>query len=101
VDSTITIKGTEYTVGDDELILPDDEKGDTKIDPLGRLLGGEFSPLSPNQAECIHFQAANTNYKHSLPLPVGTLIVSTLSQSTPPVHVDIQTLWLFYDVVRH
>jgi chromatin structure-remodeling complex protein RSC7 len=36
----MTIKGVEYTVGDDELILPDDPKGDTKVDAEGRLLGG-------------------------------------------------------------
>jgi chromatin structure-remodeling complex protein RSC7 len=41
VDSTVTIKGKEYTVGDDELVLPDDPKGDIKVDAEGRLLGGE------------------------------------------------------------
>ncbi|WWC70061.1 uncharacterized protein I206_104006 [Kwoniella pini CBS 10737] len=40
MDSTITIKGIEYTVGDDEVILDEDEKGNTKIDAEGRLLGG-------------------------------------------------------------
>ncbi|OCF60682.1 hypothetical protein L486_00318 [Kwoniella mangroviensis CBS 10435] len=38
--STMTIKGQEYTVGDDELVLDEDEKGNTKIDVEGRLLGG-------------------------------------------------------------
>lgn len=38
----MTIKGTEYEVGDDELVIPDDEKGDTKIDERGQLLGGQF-----------------------------------------------------------
>lgn len=42
MDSTVTIKGKEYTVGDDELVLPDDPKGDTKVDAEGRLLGGEW-----------------------------------------------------------
>lgn len=37
------IKGVEYTIGDDELELPDDDKGETKVDKEGRLLGGEFN----------------------------------------------------------
>ncbi|WRT66445.1 uncharacterized protein IL334_003403 [Kwoniella shivajii] len=40
MDSTVTIKGEEYKVGDDEVILPDDVKGDTKVDAEGRLQGG-------------------------------------------------------------
>lgn len=35
-----TIKNTAYTAGEDELILPENEKGNTKIDSEGRLLGG-------------------------------------------------------------
>ncbi|WOO80124.1 Chromatin structure-remodeling complex subunit RSC7 [Vanrija pseudolonga] len=35
-----TIKNAEYVAGDDELIIPDDPKGDTKVDAEGRLLGG-------------------------------------------------------------
>jgi hypothetical protein len=35
----------EYVVGNDELELPDDEKGETKVDKEGRLLGGEFVDL--------------------------------------------------------
>ncbi|WWC62048.1 uncharacterized protein I303_104637 [Kwoniella dejecticola CBS 10117] len=38
--STMTIKGVEYTVGDDEVVLEEDEKGNTKVDAEGRLLGG-------------------------------------------------------------
>lgn len=41
VDSVVSIKGVEYTVGDDELILPDLPKGDAKIDAEGHLLGGK------------------------------------------------------------
>lgn len=41
VGTVVTIKGTEYEIGDDELILDGDEKGDTKMDELGRLLGGK------------------------------------------------------------
>nr|ODN97540.1 chromatin structure-remodeling complex protein RSC7 [Cryptococcus depauperatus CBS 7855] len=37
--STVVIKSEEYKVGDDELVLPDDPKGDTKVDAEGRLLG--------------------------------------------------------------
>ncbi|OXG24836.1 chromatin structure-remodeling complex protein RSC7 [Cryptococcus neoformans Tu401-1] len=37
--ATVSIKNEEYTVGDDELIIPDDPKGDTKIDAAGRLQG--------------------------------------------------------------
>lgn len=37
--ATVSIKNEEYTVGDDELIIPDDPKGDTKIDAAGRLVG--------------------------------------------------------------
>ncbi|OCF38702.1 hypothetical protein I317_07509 [Kwoniella heveanensis CBS 569] len=40
VDSMMTIKGVEYKVGDDEVVLPDDPKGDTKVDAEGRLQGG-------------------------------------------------------------
>ncbi|WVW84005.1 hypothetical protein I302_106030 [Kwoniella bestiolae CBS 10118] len=38
--STMNIKGQEYTVGDDELVLDEDEKGNTKVDAEGRLQGG-------------------------------------------------------------
>lgn len=45
--TTIEIKGKEYTVGDDELVMDEDAKGETKIDADGALLGGELhSPLS-------------------------------------------------------
>ncbi|OWZ58515.1 chromatin structure-remodeling complex protein RSC7 [Cryptococcus neoformans AD1-83a] len=37
--ATVSIKNEEYTVGDDELIIPDDPKGDMKIDAAGRLQG--------------------------------------------------------------
>ena len=36
----INIKGMDYEIGDDEVILPDDEKGAAKVDEEGRLLGG-------------------------------------------------------------
>lgn len=38
--ATVLIKGKEYIMGEDELILEDNEKGDTKIDKDGNLLGG-------------------------------------------------------------
>ena len=43
VDTVINIKGTDYMIGDDEVILPDDEKGNSKVDEAGRLLGGKSS----------------------------------------------------------
>ena len=41
VGMVTSIKGTDYEIGDDELLLPNDEKGDTKVDDEGRLLGGK------------------------------------------------------------
>ena len=46
VDSVINIKGTDYVVGDDELLLPDNEKSAAKVDEEGRLLGGTTVCLS-------------------------------------------------------
>ena len=37
---TLTIRGVEYVVKNDELPIPDDPKGETKIDALGHLKGG-------------------------------------------------------------
>ena len=46
-----TVNGKEYTYTSDELVLDDDEKGDTKITSQGILLGGQpisFSrPVAP------------------------------------------------------
>lgn len=39
---TLMVKGVEYNIGDDELEIPDDPKGDTKVDAEGRLLGGKY-----------------------------------------------------------
>lgn len=36
-----TVNGKEYTYTSDELVLDDDEKGDTKITSQGILLGGQ------------------------------------------------------------
>lgn len=69
--TTLEIKGKEYTVGDDELILDDDEKGDLKIDAEGRLLGGK------SLQSCTLSQAANTDWSHSPLKAVKTLIEST------------------------
>lgn len=38
----ITIRGVEYVAHNDELPLPDDIKGETKIDAEGRLKGGKL-----------------------------------------------------------
>jgi chromatin structure-remodeling complex protein RSC7 len=35
-----SVKNIEYVAGDDELIIPEFEKGNTKVDAEGRLLGG-------------------------------------------------------------
>jgi chromatin structure-remodeling complex protein RSC7 len=37
----VTIRGVEYVVKNDELPIPDDPKGETKIDALGHLKGGK------------------------------------------------------------
>jgi chromatin structure-remodeling complex protein RSC7 len=42
--TVVEIKGKEYVVGDDELIMDDDVKGDTKVDSDGNLLGGALCP---------------------------------------------------------
>ena len=39
-------------IGDDEVILPDDEKGDTKVDAEGRLLGGTLVMLEIQASAC-------------------------------------------------
>jgi chromatin structure-remodeling complex protein RSC7 len=38
----VTIRGVDYVVANDELPIPDDPKGETKIDHLGRLKGGMY-----------------------------------------------------------
>ena len=44
---TVTIRGVEYVVKNDELPIPDDPKGETKIDSLGHLKGGKaYLPIS-------------------------------------------------------
>jgi chromatin structure-remodeling complex protein RSC7 len=42
----IKIRGVEYTALNDELPIPDDPKGETKIDELGRLKGGKSYSIS-------------------------------------------------------
>lgn len=37
----INIRGVDYTAHNDELPIPDDPKGEAKIDAEGRLQGGE------------------------------------------------------------
>ena len=74
--SKVLIKGQEYVVGDDELILPDNEKGDTKIDADGRLLGGReykvvtftsASRRNPNKVYALTIDAARAcGYNDSL-----------------------------------
>jgi chromatin structure-remodeling complex protein RSC7 len=46
------VKGVEYNIGDDELELPDDPKGDTKVDAEGRLQGGKSSNVVGETLAC-------------------------------------------------
>ncbi|GAA5992672.1 hypothetical protein JCM5350_002537 [Sporobolomyces pararoseus] len=39
-ETKVNVKGTSYKIVDDEIILEDDERGETKIDENGSLLGG-------------------------------------------------------------
>ncbi|EJT50068.1 protein-nucleus import-related protein [Trichosporon asahii var. asahii CBS 8904] len=71
-----SIKGQEYVAADDELILPDDPKGDTKIDAEGHLLGGREYKLvtftsptrkNPNRVYALTIDAARAcGYTDSL-----------------------------------
>ncbi|KAL7416101.1 chromatin remodelling complex Rsc7/Swp82 subunit-domain-containing protein [Mrakia frigida] len=71
-----TVNGKEYTFTSDELILPDDEKGDTKIDSHGVLQGGReykansfASPYRPDPEKLyiLSIDAARTcGYRDSL-----------------------------------
>lgn len=71
-----TIKGVEYIAADDELILPDNEKGDAKVDAEGRLLGGRTYKLqtftsktrkNPNRVYALTIDAARAcGYTDSL-----------------------------------
>lgn len=53
--TSVTIKGVTYQIRDDEIVMPDDPRGEAKIDSDGNLLGGRqwkvhtfTSPLRPN-----------------------------------------------------
>ena len=48
---TLTIRGVEYVVKNDELPIPDDPKGETKIDALGHLKGGMSLSLQRDPTE--------------------------------------------------
>lgn len=71
-----SIKNQEYVAGDDELILPDNPKGDTKIDAEGHLLGGREYKLvtftsptrkNPNRVYALTIDAARAcGYTDSL-----------------------------------
>ncbi|GAA5911621.1 hypothetical protein JCM6882_008056 [Rhodosporidiobolus microsporus] len=56
--TSINIKGTVYQIRDDEIVLPDDPRGEAKIDKDGNLLGGRrwkvhtfTSPLRANKSK--------------------------------------------------
>lgn len=104
----MVIKGVEYTIGDDELEIPDDEKGDTKIDKEGRLLGGMCFPvviaacttILPTRQERLDWymvdgslqQAANTRQSHSTASPGPTQNSDTPSPSMLLVPAGTATL---------
>lgn len=44
-----TIKGVTYQIRDDEIVLPDDPRGEAKIDSFGNLLGGKSASQSARQ----------------------------------------------------
>ena len=102
--SKMEVKGTEYVVGDDEVELPDDDKGEAKVDKEGRLLGGTFrdrlyAEACPNRllagSVSADVQVESTGWSHS-PAPLAaTLNASTPSPSTPHVLVAIRTRWRF------
>ncbi|GAA5873856.1 hypothetical protein JCM3774_000703 [Rhodotorula dairenensis] len=53
--TSVTIKGVTYQIRDEEIVMPDDPRGEAKIDSDGNLLGGRqwkvhtfTSPLRPN-----------------------------------------------------
>ncbi|GAA6027047.1 hypothetical protein JCM8097_006069 [Rhodosporidiobolus ruineniae] len=65
--TSINIKGTTYQIRDDEIVLPDDPRGEAKIDKNGNLLGGRkwkvhtfTSPLreNPNKVYLLSIDAA-------------------------------------------
>ncbi|GAA5902345.1 hypothetical protein JCM8208_007265 [Rhodotorula glutinis] len=65
--TSITIKGVTYQIRDDEILLPDDPRGEAKIDHLGNLLGDRqwkvhtfTSPLrqNPNRVYILSIDAA-------------------------------------------
>jgi chromatin structure-remodeling complex protein RSC7 len=71
-----SVKGIEYVAGEDELIIPEDEKGNTKVDADGRLQGGREYKLvtftsasrsSPNRVYALTIDAARAcGYTDSL-----------------------------------
>jgi hypothetical protein len=97
------IKGTTYKIQNDEIVLPDDPRGEAKIDSEGNLLGGAF-PFShsfllsrPSSGSLsivsvppyhIHLrsgsQVANGKFTLSPPPSAPTRTKSTSSPSTPP-----------------
>lgn len=71
-----TIKGVEYIAADDELVLPENDKGNTKVDAEGHLLGGRTYKLqtftsktrkNPNRVYALTIDAARAcGYTDSL-----------------------------------
>ena len=96
VGTKVWIKNKEYEVGDDEIILPDNGKGDAKVDAEGRLLGG--GSLSRDVA---HDKVAITNSSRSRQKVDATQSVFTPSPLTQLERVDIKIRSRFcVDVLR-
>lgn len=84
-----TVKGVTYQIRDEEIVLPDDPRGEAKIDPLGNLLGGmrlvslsvrrDFDSDTPSNVP----KADNGKYTPSPLRSDRTRTESTSSRSTP------------------
>lgn len=72
----INIRGVDYVAHNDELPIPDDEKGETKIDAEGRLQGGEHD-CRVTAGRVLNTQVGNTKYSPSPPKAEITLNVYT------------------------
>lgn len=77
------IKGTVYQIRDDEIVLPDDPRGEMKIDSYGNLLGGS----SPSTQTHLLFEA---NISFDRPTVESAHLYLTLAaeseQSLHPLH---------------
>lgn len=75
------IKGTTYQIREDELVLDDDPKGESKIDKDGNLLGGELffhalllrsTSCLFSRRRCVHFRTSAKSAGREWKLPTFT-----------------------------